>query len=211
MSGYCDECSGLFYSYYDSDEDMCMYDAPKNGESSSKFIGEKNPKASKASAGKPTVKKCRTCGNSGHDSRNCAVNKGFTAKKKEKETRKVSASSKSVEAKACGACREIGHDRRSCLKLLGSISQQKQKNIITNTVKKVMKTMTTPTKSPAKSKANVRKPSTPLGARGSKGGDGVSKKAGGKAKTKKTTISKSVKKNMNSINLTLNLGKVFSK
>ncbi|KAF3929174.1 hypothetical protein AA313_de0201788 [Arthrobotrys entomopaga] len=57
------------------------------------------------------------------------------------------------------------------------------------------------------------KPSTLLGARGSKGGGGVSKKASETVAKKKATastaVSKSVKKNMNSINLTLNLGNIF--
>ncbi|KAK6515428.1 hypothetical protein TWF506_007763 [Arthrobotrys conoides] len=182
MSGY------DYYPQYDYNDDESpppysdeeMMDVPEYYHQYSDQYDEENeskpvkPKPKKTpAAGKPVVKKCRTCGNAGHDSRNCAINKGFTGKdKKSKETapppppppppvqKKTSKSSKPTEEKACGACREIGHDRRSCPKLMGASGQQKQEEVVA-VVKKFMETMAgavaSPAPTPAKGKSKAKK------------------------------------------------------
>ncbi|KAK6363595.1 hypothetical protein TWF730_001019 [Orbilia blumenaviensis] len=153
--------------YQDSDEDMM--DAPENNYENDPRPLQSKPRKAPATS-KPIVKKCRTCGNAGHDSRNCAINKGFTGKdRKPKEKpakpaplppppppvqQKVPKPSKPAEEKACGACREIGHDRRVCPKLLGVPERQKQE--VVAVVQRLMDNMTT-SPAPAKAKSKAKK------------------------------------------------------
>ncbi|KAF3929316.1 hypothetical protein AA313_de0208971 [Arthrobotrys entomopaga] len=51
-------------------------------------------------------KKCVTCGNTGHDSRDCAITNGFQTKKTAVAIEKT--------GHTCGICREPGHNRRRC-------------------------------------------------------------------------------------------------
>ncbi|RVD84248.1 uncharacterized protein DFL_006009 [Arthrobotrys flagrans] len=163
-----------YYRYSDDDENdyYRCHDDDENDSQPSKPKPKKTP-----AAGKLVIKKCRTCGNAGHDSRNCAINKGFTGKnKKPKATalpppppppiqQKAPKPSKPAEEKACGACREIGHDRRSCPKLLGAPEQRKQEEVVA-VVKKFMETMAgavaPPVPSPVKAKSKTKKEAPPV-------------------------------------------------
>ncbi|KAK6499669.1 hypothetical protein TWF481_010032 [Arthrobotrys musiformis] len=231
------------YRYYDYDDNDGDMGPPRRG------LGK--------SGGGVVSKKCRTCGNTGHDSRTCAINKGFKGKnKKPKETAPPpppppppppvqKRTAKPAEEKACGACREIGHDRRSCPKLLGVSQQQKQEDMVT-VVKKFMETMASTSSAPAstkaKSKTKKEEPSTkasspskstasssrgkaataskqsaqtakrsktvnPLGASGSRGGAGVTKKSSAAAAKKKSAPAAAKSKTTNkSMNFTINWG-----
>ncbi|KAK6527399.1 hypothetical protein TWF694_004388 [Orbilia ellipsospora] len=140
MSGYYEQYEE-YPPQYESDEDMAdALDSWPREDRNLYIEDHENGQAARPTRQPRTnPKKCRTCGNAGHDSRNCAINKGFMSKKKPLPLQK---SPNIAHEKACGACREIGHDRRGCPKLLGMNKQQQEEVVTTVTTTTTVKRAT---------------------------------------------------------------------
>ncbi|KAK6363594.1 hypothetical protein TWF730_001018 [Orbilia blumenaviensis] len=166
-----DDSDGCDLDGYDSDDfdsdayDSDKYDSSDLGsdtyESYESGYGYKDVEPPKSSSDSKTrkvvgtmkivLKKCRTCGNPGHDSRTCALNKDPTGNSRRPKQRpapsprpppppKMSRPSKRAEERACGACREIGHDRRACPRLISASDHQKH-SVVTTAMQTLMQTM----------------------------------------------------------------------
>ncbi|EPS41881.1 hypothetical protein H072_4167 [Dactylellina haptotyla CBS 200.50] len=184
MSGYWGHYEGSPPPYSD-DEDEEMRDAPEYDQEPMFSTFDENQQLPGAGANgkakrtaKTIPKKCRTCGNAGHDSRNCAMNKGFESKKKKKQAEapppppppppphdptpaKIAKASKATNEKACGACREVGHDRRSCPALGNKPGQEEKLETFTKAIQNLAESLAAPSSNMPTPKTKTTKATEP--------------------------------------------------